>query len=367
MHAMRDAVPCHEGKSKRPVTWSMIACLAAITACLGCQAQSTAPGPSKTAPTVTGKNSAAEKSTKKSGGPNVTQDASGKKFLDGIPYDVWLDDPLAVVANTAAVPTPADSGNSPAVTKTAPPSTTPETKPDSPVAAGSGDWAEFIATEQLLEETKKIRNHLKGLLQTQAAYNENFEVVKMDGAVMAAFAGIVTEVSDSVNWKANAPYIRDYGWDLVDSAKGLGKPNYDKTNAAYENLQSVFSGSIPAGAAEPSAKRPYSEVAPRFYVMRRMKLAYNALKLNINTEEKLKSAQEEALHEAMVLAALTKVVALKDYNSADEPDYQQFMQEILQQCQVAVTAAKDQQFDKFSAALNVIDKACLNCHSAYKE
>ena len=105
----------------------------------------------------------------------------------------------------------------------------------------------------------------------------------------------------------------------------------------------------------------------RYYVMKRMKLAYNALKLNINTEDKLKSEQEQALHEAMMLAAMTKVVSLKDYDSADEPDYQEFMQQILQNSQTAIAAIKDQQFDKFSEALSVIDKACLNCHSAYKE
>jgi hypothetical protein len=208
---------------------------------------------------------------------------------------------------------------------------------------------------------------LKGLLQTPANFSEGFETVKMDGTVLAALAGIVGQSSEDVNWKANAPYVRDYGWEICESAKGPGKPNYDKTQMAYENMESVFSGSIPPGAAEPAPERPFPETASRYYVMKRMKQAYSALKLNINTDEKLKSDQEDALHEAMVLAAMTKVVSLPDYDSADEPEYQQFMQEILQNCQAVISAVKDQQFDTFSEALSAIDKACLNCHSQYKE
>lgn len=367
MLTIHDTNSSQSGMPLRRWKRAILLCLVACSANLGCEAEPASNSTSKETPAAAGKKNSTAKTAKKSSIPKVTQDADGRKSLDGIPYDVWFDDPLSIVANTTVAPKPVDSGSSSPDTKS--PAPAPGTSPEPTVAAtsGDGDWANYIATEQLLEETKKLRNHLKGLLQTQVQYGENFEVIKMDGAVMAALAGIVTEVNDTVNWKANAPYIRDYGWELVDSAKGLGKPNYDKTGAAYENMQAVFSGSIPAGASEPAAHRPFPEVAPRYYVMKRMKLAYNALKLNINTEEKLKSAQEEALHEAMVLAALTKVVSLKDYGSADESDYQQFMQEILQQCQTAIAAVKDQQFDKFSESLNVIDKACLNCHSQYKE
>lgn len=184
---------------------------------------------------------------------------------------------------------------------------------------------------------------------------------------MAALAGIVSEGGDGVNWKPNAGYIRDYGFEIFDSAKGPAKPNFDKTSAAYENLQSVFTGSIPAGATEPAVQRPYSEVANRFYLMRRMKLAFDALKLNINTEAKLKSDQETAQLEVMMLAALSKIVSSKDYTSADEPEYQGFMQEILKNCQSAAVAVKEQQFEVFSNALNAIDVTCKNCHSQYKD
>jgi hypothetical protein len=340
--------------------WQQLACLLALMAVLGCGGQ---PAGKETAESSGQKKPGGGKKSSKKGDAQVTHE-DGKKFIDGIPYDVWFDDPLAVAANSAAV-TPSDTG-SPApetVAKTDTPAKTEE-KPDA--AAAGGDWSAYIATEQLQEEAKRVRNQLKGLLLTQKEYGENFEVIKMDGAVISALAGIVAESGDGVNWKANAPLIRDYGFDIFESAKGLGKPNYDKTNAAYENLQSVFSGSIPAGAPESEPKRPFADVASRYYLMKRMKLAFEALKLNINTEGKLKSDQEQALHEVMVLGTLTKVVTLDGYSSSDEAEYQGFTQGIVQQSREALQAVKDQDFPKFQDALNKIDKSCLECHVQYK-
>lgn len=311
---------------------------------------------------VAKKSSGGKKSSKKP--PSKVTEKDGRKYLDDIPYDVWFDDPLGEVSNTAAVANTAAA--TPAPETTAKTETPPAKTEDKPAPPAGSDWATYIAADQLQEESKRIRNQLKTLLQTPATYTSDFEVVKMDGAVMAAL-GVIASQSDGINWKPNAGYVRDYGFEIFDSAKGPGKPNYDKTNAAYENLQSVFSGSIPAGATEPDAARPVSDVASRFYLMRRMKNAFEALKLNINTEAKLKSEAEQALHEAMMLAALSKIVSTKDYSSADEAEYQQFMNEILAQCQAAATAIKDQQFDAFSNALNTIDVTCKNCHSQYKD
>lgn len=311
------------------------------------------------------KNSAPANSiAKKSAASHVTE-KDGKKYLGDIPYDVWFDDPLAVVSNSASVASPDTVAKTDAGTAEPKPDTPmPDTK--TPAAAGSDDWATYIALDQLQEETKRVRNALKPLLQTPVNYTKDFEQIKMHGTVLAALAVITAESGDGVSWKPNAGYIRDYGFQICDSAKGPGKPNYDATNTAFQNLESVFSGSIPPDTAEPDPARPASEVAPQYYVMKRMHLAKEALKLEINTEAKLKSQVEQALLEAMVLTALSKIVARPDYGSADEADYQRFIQLMIEKCQAATQAVQDQDFPKFQDAINVIDKTCNDCHVQYR-
>lgn len=298
----------------------------------------------------------------------VTQDAQGQKSLDGIPYDVWFDDPQAVAENSAvAIPRTPAAGSSPtpATARPATNATVPEPTP-STTSASTNDWSAFIATEQLQEETKKIRNQLKSLLQNQASYTSEFEQVKMHGAVLAALAGIVAEGGESVSWKPNAPYIRDFGQALYEAAKGPGKPNYDKSRDAFENIESVLGGSIPVGAQEPAPQRPLAEVASRFYLMKRMKLAFEALKFNINSEAKIKSEQDLAMQETMVLSALSKAVSLEGYDSADEAEYQQSIQEMIRRCLEATAATKDADYPSFQEAINRIEKTCNDCHVQYR-
>lgn len=346
-------------------SWTFLVGLCLLSATCGCGVQPNAtPAANNPAASVPQKSNPEKSSARRAESKVTEQD--GRKFLDGIPYDVFFDDPLAVVADTqtvASVSTPKPNSPLPPTAETNP--TPPVVKPTA--AATSPDWSTYIAMDQLQDESKRIRNQLTALLQTPAAFSADFEVVKMHGAVMAALALIVSEAGDGVNWKTNAAHIRDYGAEIFEAAKAPGKPNFDQTSRAFENLQSVFNGSIPADAPASAAARPYPEVASRYYVMRRMKLAFDALKLNINTADKLKSEQDAALLESMMLAAMTKIVSSKDYSSADEPEYQAFMREMLANCQAATTAVKEQQFDALANALNAIDVVCKNCHSQYKD
>src|SRR5262249_52564371 len=109
-----------------------------------------------------------------------------------------------------------------------------------------------------------------------------------------------------------------------------------------------------------------ADVASRFYLMKRMKLAFESLKSNINTETKLKSDQEQALHEAIILSTLSKVVSLEGYSSADEPEYQRYIQEMIHRSLETTKAAKDADFPSFQKAINQIEKTCNDCHVQYR-
>ncbi len=232
--------------------------VAALCCLTGCNQQPAAAPAAKASPPASVKKAAAAvDSSKKSSVPRVTE-KDGKKYLDDIPYDVFFDDPLAIASDSTNVGAP----STPVAATTDTPQTadTPMPEKTTPAAtsAGSGNWADYIAMEQLQEESKRIRNQLKSLLQTPATYKEDFEVIKMDGAVLSALAVMTAESGEGISWKPNAGYIRDYGFEMFEAAKGPAKPNYDATNAVYENLQAVFDGTVPPGAAEPAliVRRP---------------------------------------------------------------------------------------------------------------
>lgn len=310
----------------------------------------------------------AKESADKSGGDSAatksTSSGGGRKSSRGIPYDAFFDDPLGEVANTATVPTATT------VAKTDSPTSEPTAKPaaDAPKPAAGGGataWNDLMPIDVLQEEVKKVRNHLTASMQSQKTYNDGFKEIAVDGAILAALGGVAREHSEAASWKANAHFVRDFGSQLATASAGLGKDNYEKSKSAYEKLSSIFGGSVPADAGDVPAERPFHEAADRGQLMKRIEKAKDWMRLNINTEAKLKSETEAVLHEAMIIATFGKVVATDGYSNADEEDYKKYAEALVVGAQEAAAAAKDQSFSKFTDALNKVNKSCADCHANY--
>lgn len=289
-----------------------------------------------------------------------------RKSSRGIPYDAFFDDPLGEANNSAVIPTVAattkpanegtDSGSKPAA------------EPAKP-AAGSGgtSWGNLISMDVIQAETKKVRNDLAAAMKGPGDYNKKCKEIGWDASLLAGLAGITIEHSDAASWKGNAHYVRDFSTDLSNSATGPGKEAYDKSKVAFEKLSAVFDGSIPADAGDVPAKKPFHESADRTGVMQRIQRASEWLRLNINTEAKLKSDVETIQHEAMIVTALGKIIATEGYDSADEAEYQKFASDLIAGGQEAGAAAKDQNFKQFTDAVNKISKSCTDCHPKYAQ
>ena len=284
------------------------------------------------------------------------------KKKDGIPYDAFFDEPLNVVKdNTQMV----------AQTTTKEPGATVEKPPEKTVTPATGGgtggtaWNDMLPADLLQAEAKKVLNRSKAWLQGQGTYNGNYKDIAVDGSVMAALAGVAVETTGEVSWKANAPYIRDFGHELAEASTGLGKDNFEKAKTAFDKIEAIFSGSVPADAKKAAPTRPFHETAGREGLMKRIDKARNWMRDNINTEAKLKSETDSIVHEAMIIATLGKIVSTDGYSSADEQDYQQYANALINGARDAAAAAKDQSFQKFNDAINKVKKSCEQCHQKY--
>lgn len=320
----------------------------------------------------------------KSPSKDVSRDKEdGRRYVGDVPLDVWLEDPLAITKNNTPVGG-APAGTSPAGT---PPAGTPSvasvpvkpeekvavaTKVDSPpdkgapAKAAAGDWKSLISGDVISDETKAIRAHISNSLQTVSKYNGNYKEIQVDAAVLAALAVAASDHPDSISWKKDARIVRDLAVEVGKQAKGLAKPNYDNTKVAFDRLDNFLSGNRPPDLAPPQEKVQLSEVAPRGPVMKRMDRAFNWLKTSVNSESILKSSADKAMHEAAIMTFLSKIVASPDYGSADEADYQKFLDTLVKSGQGVFAASKDPDFQAFSDALSKSQKTCNECHSSYR-
>ena len=301
----------------------------------------------------------------------ASKKSSEAPSIDGIPLDVvWHDDPYTLAQDKTPVGGPPAAGPTVAANNAAPKM---EEKPAAPATApaaaagGSGDWASVINGESLVNETKKIRSSLKDALSSIGKYNSHYkEGIQVDAAVLASLAVVATNLPDGVSWKADAPTVRDLASDVSRKAKGLGQGPYDATKLPFEKLEGVLSGNKPPDLEAAAPTVPFSEVADRMPLMRRMDRAFNLLKSNINSDSIFKKQADTVQHELTILAALSKVCAAKDYASAAEEDYQKFLETMIKSCQEGIEASKAENFAAFGDALGKVQKACNECHGAYR-
>ncbi len=293
-------------------------------------------------------------------------------MIGDIPLDVWGDEPMAVASKGA----PSGGGNAaPAAQKEAPAKPAagdvPAEKPAEKPAASSGggdDWKSVISNDTIVDETKKIKARLTDSLQNVGKYNGNYkDGISVDGAVMAALAGIAIANPDvSVSWKGDAAHVRDLGGEVSKKAKGLGQASYDPTKQAWDKLEALLSGNKPPGLEDAAPVIPFSEVAGRGPLMKRMEKAFQWMKSNIGTDELMKKNAEAITNEASMLAALAKVVATVGYNSADEAEYQGYVKDMIKANMDVLAAIKNEDFKAFTEANSRSQKACNDCHQDYR-
>lgn len=362
--------------SRQRAAWAF----AGLMLCLGwtgCGSRTPAPAtetpPAATTPAATANPATPALATTPAGGETTSSKSTGgRKWLGDIPYDVWFDDPLAVVANSQTVAAPpnmaANSGTGGTMAATDVP-TTPKPAAETPVATVAGgavDWKQTISADELQEEVKRIRNRLTQQLQSTGTYSGNYKDIQSDGAVIAAIGAIVERHPDELSWKSNAKFVRELGGQLREASKALGKEGYDKSSAVFEKLTSVLAGSVPPDVGAADEKKPFGQAASRAGVMVRMQKAFDWLKSNITTEGKLKSEQETVMHETIVLLALSVVAADATYDSGEEDDYKKHAQKMIEASRAASAAAKEMDFSKFQEAMDKVNKTCSDCHNDYR-
>ena len=294
---------------------------------------------------------------------NVRVDEKGRKFVNKIPYDVFFDDPLGIVnSNKNTVSAPAEMAS----TKEDKPNSAAAAIPSSPPAKGGGiSWQELIPIDELQGEVKTVRNSLNKYMANQGSYNSNFKEIAVDGAEIAALAGILQEHAETLTWKDKAQYVRDFGAQLSQSAVGLGKDNFDKTRSAFQKLTSTLDGSIPADAGDVPSTRPFNEAASRKGLMKRIEKAKNFLKQDVNSEAKFKSLSDQIRREAALISALGSVITTSGYEYTSEDDYLNHARTLIDGGKEAASALHDESYDRFKQAVDKVNKSCTDCHASY--
>ncbi len=346
----------------------------------GCSKTAPTPGDSLTKPQANdhsprhdsdgpGKGSTEGRPTEGNVSPNAA--GSGTKWVGEIPYDVFFDQPLFVAADMrGAAATTTASSDSPHENEPgsftgsrdhAARDTGSDTVPAISSAASSADWRRFADIEVLNDEVKQLRNHLTGNLRTVATYNRNLDAIANDAVVLAAIAAVVAAHPDPLSWQEKANAVRNLSAQLAAQAGESGRDAFSAAQVPFEQLAEVLDGGPPPHAAA-VADVPFSEIADRSELMKRIKRSFDWLKSEINSESRFRRSSDALEREASLMAVLGAIVSAECYDLSDEPQYQQFVHEFIEG---NVGMATADSYDTFTTARDRVQNSCATCHGEY--
>jgi hypothetical protein len=333
------------------------------------------------------------KSSKSKARPSSGKATTRKsRTIDGIPIDLWFDDPLAVAADKSVAP---DAGGSRSATaapvalaatpaERIPPAATPPAKADpdsgatssgndganpgdeSAAASGGDDWASLITGDLIKDEIKRIRKGINDSTANVGQYNKSRAAIKSDANVLATLAVVAAEHPENFTWKRNAKYVRDLSKSIADMAKELGQKGLTNVKRTFEDVQSLIDGNTPARLEEAPDSLPIGVVTSTSGAMVRIDLAHNWMKSSLSTEAAFKKEADRIQLESAVSAVLGKAIAAPGAPNADDEEYIKLAVELIEANRSATQAAKEGDYAAFMQALDRSTKSCSTCHLSFR-
>ncbi len=292
---------------------------------------------------------------------------ANRKYVDGIPYDVFFDQPLMVAAENQGGPP--QSPTTPGVAMSTPPAQTSvaeSTSQPKPASSGGGsNWGDVVSKELLQDEVNRIRNSLSNNLNSVGNYNRELLTIQADASVLAALAGVVTQYDENFTWKDKAKYVRDMSAVIASAAESRGRPAFESAEKPFLNIVEILNGGSPADLPDSDDVTVFSDVAERNLLMKQVKVNADWLTTTISSEAEMKSKKDEIISRSVVLAIIGKVIKQEDYVFADEAEYQEYCVELLEAGLKMANGAREDNFDDFRTGLDLMNKSCNDCHPKY--
>lgn len=240
-------------------------------------------------------------------------------------------------------------------------------RPGGSALASGGTWSKLISAEAMEDEIKIQQIALGASLQNPAKFKAGeYQRSRMHFSVLAALFAINAQYGQDVRWQREAPAMRDLMARGGSVCKTPADDAYREAKARAEELESlVRGGSIASRAA--TTQLDWAKVAERGPLMKRLELAQQqGLSPGTASSAEFLRNADKLSHEAQLIAALAEVIARDGYEFSDDETYREYAQ-AMQAGALGLRAAIDQKdYKQARGAVDVIGKACGNCHDGFR-
>jgi len=249
------------------------------------------------------------------------------------------------------------------------PATTASVADAPPVAATASaeNWSKLISPETIEDEVKSISQALGDLTQTAGKFKSGgYQEARVQLSVLAALFGIIADYDADVRWKEEAGRM----WESIARAgknsKAGSDTTYQETRARATELADLVRGGA-AAAGESKQRDDWSAVADRRPLMTRLETGQRD-RLNpwTSSPQEFERHTPELLHEAELLAALSRIIQAKGYEYGDDDTYQEYARQLETALTRLTEATRASDHAGAQEAAAAASKSCDQCHGDFR-
>jgi hypothetical protein len=232
---------------------------------------------------------------------------------------------------------------------------------------GGFKWSSLVSEDTLVDEIKNQFELLGPVLASPTTFKGGgYDQARRSFSMLAVAFGVIAAHDQDVRWKKDAATARDLFARAGFNCKTATDQGFNESKLRIEDLQTMMSGSSPAGKPDRDEDFKWSQTAARPALMARLEEAEKAIKTGLSSSAEFTKNQATVFHEAEVVAALGEVIGLPEFEYHDDESYLEFSRGMRDAAVRVREAALKKDYDAAREAASGISKTCSSCHESYR-
>jgi hypothetical protein len=228
-------------------------------------------------------------------------------------------------------------------------------------------WTRIISSATIENEIKALKLLVDDEVKTPGKFRGGgYRRCHDHFSLLAAMFALVAQYDEEVRWKQDAAGMRLALAHTATRCKVGSDQAYREAQLRMQQLDSLVRGQQ-LRISTPDRDRPWSEIAARPPLMRRLERAHQQrLGPWLSSAKVFRQNLEKVAQEAQVLAALAQMIQFEDYEFWDDEGYLEPARQLQRAGIDMVRAAREGDYDGALSASAAAGKACSQCHDGYR-
>ena len=227
-------------------------------------------------------------------------------------------------------------------------------------------WSALVDASAIEDEVKAQQQQISRLITTPVVFQTKFGEVNQSFEVLSTLFAVIRQYDDDIRWRKQSPVAQMLFQRAAISSRTGAATGFRFCKLRKDDLQEIVRGGAINVSEPPPEKISWQDAANRSALMERLEIANENLKTYVVNENQFKAFMGEINQEANMIALMARVIVLDGMPEAEEDEYTVFGK-VMEEAAVELKAAvKSVNFEKASAARNLLGQSCDDCHAQWR-